>query len=65
MVELVIGDGARLEYVTTQSIIPRRIGFARAASGGRRGDWVVLGLGGTRAKSRMDYLAEARVRTRG
>ena len=61
VVELVIGDGARLEYVTTQKHHPqtRQFGTHRATIG-RDGevDWVVLGLGGTRAKSRIEsYLA--------
>jgi Fe-S cluster assembly protein SufD len=62
VVELVIGDGARLEYVTTQKHHPqtRQFGTHRATIG-RDGevDWVVLGLGGTRAKSRIEsYLAD-------
>jgi Fe-S cluster assembly protein SufD len=61
VVELVVGDGARLEYVTTQRHHPqtRQFGTHRATIG-RDGeiDWVVLGLGGTRAKSRIEsYLA--------
>jgi Fe-S cluster assembly protein SufD len=62
VVELVIGDGARLEYVTTQKhhAGTRQFGTHRATVG-RDGevDWVVLGLGGTRAKSRIEsYLAD-------
>ena len=62
VVELVIGDGARLEYVTTQKhhAQTRQFGTHRATIG-RDGevDWVVLGLGGTRAKSRIEsYLAD-------
>jgi Fe-S cluster assembly protein SufD len=61
VVELVIGDGARLEYVTSQKhhAGTRQFGTHRATIG-RDGevDWVVLGLGGTRAKSRIEsYLA--------
>ena len=61
VVELVIGEGARLEYVTTQKhhAETRQFGTHRATIG-RDGevDWVVLGLGGTRAKSRIEsYLA--------
>jgi Fe-S cluster assembly protein SufD len=61
VVELVIGDGARLEYVTTQKhhAQTRQFGTHRATID-RDGevDWVVLGLGGTRAKSRIEsYLA--------
>jgi Fe-S cluster assembly protein SufD len=61
VVELVVGDGARLEYVTTQRHHPqtRQFGTHRATIG-RDGevDWVVLGLGGSRAKSRIEsYLA--------
>jgi Fe-S cluster assembly protein SufD len=61
VVELVVGEGARLEYVTTQRHHPqtRQFGTHRATIG-RDGevDWVVLGLGGTRAKSRIEsYLA--------
>jgi Fe-S cluster assembly protein SufD len=62
VVELVVGDGARLEYVTTQKhhAGTRQFGTHRATIG-RDGevDWVVLGLGGTRAKSRIEsYLAD-------
>ena len=62
VVELVIGDGARLEYVTSQKhhAGTRQFGTHRATIG-RDGevDWVVLGLGGTRAKSRIEsYLAD-------
>ena len=62
VVELVIGDGARLEYVTSQKhhADTRQFGTHRATIG-RDGevDWVVLGLGGTRAKSRIEsYLAD-------
>jgi Fe-S cluster assembly protein SufD len=62
VVELVIGDGARLEYVTTQKHHPetRQFGTHRATVGrDAEVDWVVLGLGGTRAKSRIEsYLAD-------
>jgi len=61
VVELVVGDGATLEYVTTQRHHPeaRQFGTHRATVGrDAELDWVVLGLGGTRAKSRMEsYLA--------
>jgi Fe-S cluster assembly protein SufD len=61
VVELVVGDGARLEYVTTQRHHPqtRQFGTHRATIGrDAEIDWVVLGLGGTRAKSRIEsYLA--------
>jgi Fe-S cluster assembly protein SufD len=62
VVELVVGDGATLEYVTTQRHHPeaRQFGTHRATVGrDAELDWVVLGLGGTRAKSRMEsYLAD-------
>ena len=61
VVELIIGDGARLEYVTTQKhhADTRQFGSHRATVGrDAEVDWVVLGLGGTRAKSRIEsYLA--------
>jgi Fe-S cluster assembly protein SufD len=61
VVELVVGDGARLEYVTTQKhhSDTRQFGSHRATVGrDAEVDWVVLGLGGTRAKSRIEsYLA--------
>ena len=62
VVELVVGDGATLEYVTTQRhhAEARQFGTHRATVGrDAELDWVVLGLGGTRAKSRMEsYLAD-------
>ena len=62
VVELVVGDGARLEYVTTQRhhAETRQFGTHRATIGrDAEVDWVVLGLGGTRAKSRIEsYLAD-------
>ena len=62
VVELVVGDGARLEYVTTQKhhAETRQFGTHRATVGrDAEVDWVVLGLGGTRAKSRIEsYLAD-------
>jgi Fe-S cluster assembly protein SufD len=62
VVELVVGDEARLEYVTTQRHHPeaRQFGTHRAVVGrDAEIDWVAIGLGGTRAKSRMEsYLAE-------
>jgi Fe-S cluster assembly protein SufD len=61
VVELIVGDGARLEYVTTQKhhAETRQFGSHRATVGrDAEVDWVVLGLGGTRAKSRIEsYLA--------
>ncbi|MGZ4431048.1 MAG: Fe-S cluster assembly protein SufD [Gaiellales bacterium] len=61
VVELVIGDGARLEYVTTQRhhADTRQFATHRATVGSDAEiDWVALGLGGSRAKSRMQsYLA--------
>ena len=71
VVELVVGDGARLEYVTTQKhhSETRQFGTHRATVGrDAEVDWVVLGLGGTRAKSRIEsYLADqgANVRVTG
>jgi Fe-S cluster assembly protein SufD len=59
VVELVIGDGASLEYVTTQRHHPetRQFGSHRAVVGrDAEIDWVAIGLGGTRAKSRMESL---------
>jgi Fe-S cluster assembly protein SufD len=62
VVELVVGDEARLEYVTTQRhhAEARQFGTHRAVVGrDAEIDWVAIGLGGTRAKSRMEsYLAE-------
>jgi Fe-S cluster assembly protein SufD len=59
--ELVIGDEARLEYVTVQNHASetRQFGTHRATVGrDAEIDWVAVGLGGTRAKSRMEsYLA--------
>ena len=61
VVELVVGDEARLEYVTTQrhGSEARQFGTHRAVVGrDAELDWVAIGLGGTRAKSRMEsYLA--------
>jgi Fe-S cluster assembly protein SufD len=59
VVELVLADGARLEYVTVQDHHPetRQFGSHRAHVGrDARLDWVAVGLGGTRAKSRMETL---------
>ena len=60
--ELVIGAGARLEYVTMQEHDPgtRQFGTHRATVGrDAEIDWVAIGLGGSRAKSRMEsYLAD-------
>ena len=62
VVELSVGDGARLEYVTTQRhhAEARQFGTHRAVVGrDAELDWVALALGGTRAKSRMEsYLAD-------
>ena len=62
VVELVIGDGAKLEYVTIQEHEhgTRQFGTHRATVGrDAELDWVAIGLGGTRAKSRMEsYLAD-------
>jgi Fe-S cluster assembly protein SufD len=62
VVELVVADEARLEYVTTQRHGPeaRQFGTHRAVVGrDAELDWVAIGLGGTRAKSRMEsYLAD-------
>jgi Fe-S cluster assembly protein SufD len=62
VVELIVCDGARLEYVTTQKhhSETRQFGTHRATVGrDAEVDWVVLGLGGTRAKSRIEsYLAD-------
>ncbi len=62
VVELVVGDEARLEYVTTQRHHPeaRQFGTHRGVVGrDAELDWVAIGLGGTRAKSRMEsYLAD-------
>jgi Fe-S cluster assembly protein SufD len=61
VVELVVGDEARLEYVTTQRhhSEARQFGTHRGVVGrDAELDWVAIGLGGTRAKSRMEsYLA--------
>jgi len=51
VVELVVGDGARLEYVTTQRHHPqtRQFGTHRATIGrDAEIDWVVLGFGAER-----------------
>ncbi len=62
VVELVVGDGAKLEYVTIQEHEhgTRQFGTHRATVGrDAELDWVAIGLGGTRAKSRMEsYLAD-------
>jgi Fe-S cluster assembly protein SufD len=62
VVELVVGDGAKLEYVTAQEHESgtRQFGTHRATVGrDAELDWVAIGLGGSRAKSRMEsYLAE-------
>jgi len=61
VVELIVGDGASLEYVTVQNHDPHTRQFAtHRATVGRDGrlDWVAAALGGSRAKSRMEsYLA--------
>jgi Fe-S cluster assembly protein SufD len=61
VVELVVEDGARLEYVTVQEHHPemRQFGTHRAVVGrDAQLDWVAAAVGGTRAKSRMEsYLA--------
>jgi len=57
--ELVIADGARLEYVTVQDhhTESRQFGTHRATVGrDAEIDWVPVGLGGTRAQSRMESL---------
>ena len=57
VVELVVGDGARLEYVTVQDhhAETRQFGTHRATVGrDAELDWVAVGLGGTRAKSRLE-----------
>jgi Fe-S cluster assembly protein SufD len=59
VVELVVADGARLEYVTIQHHHPetRQFGTHRATVGrDAELDWVAAALGGTRAKSRMESL---------
>jgi Fe-S cluster assembly protein SufD len=59
VVELVVADGARLEYVTIQHHHPetRQFGTHRATVGrDAELDWVASALGGTRAKSRMESL---------
>jgi Fe-S cluster assembly protein SufD len=61
VVELIVGDGARLEYVTVQEhhSETRQFGTHRATVGrDAELDWVAAAVGGTRAKSRMEsYLA--------
>ena len=55
VVELVVGDGATLEYVTTQRHHPeaRQFGTHRATVGrDAELDWVVLGGSAERAQSR-------------
>jgi Fe-S cluster assembly protein SufD len=63
VVELIVGDGARLEYVTVQEhhSETRQFGTHRATVGrDAELDWVAAAVGGTRAKSRMEsYLAAA------
>jgi Fe-S cluster assembly protein SufD len=57
VVELVVGDGARLEYVTIQNhhAQTRQFGTHRATvARDAELDWVAVGLGGDRAKSRME-----------
>jgi Fe-S cluster assembly protein SufD len=59
VVELVVADGARLEYVTIQHhhSETRQFGTHRATVGrDAELDWVAAALGGTRAKSRMESL---------
>jgi Fe-S cluster assembly protein SufD len=62
VVELIVGDGARLEYVTVQEHDPgsRQFGTHRATVGrDAELDWVAAAVGGDRAKSRMEsYLAD-------
>ena len=62
VVELAVADEARLEYVTIQHhhSETRQFGTHRATVGrDAELDWVAIGLGGTRAKSRMEsYLAD-------
>jgi Fe-S cluster assembly protein SufD len=61
VVELIVGDEARLEYVTVQEHDPgtRQFGTHRATVGrDAELDWVAAAVGGDRAKSRMEsYLA--------
>lgn len=69
VVELVVGDGARLRYVCGQSLSERGWIFgAQRAEVGRDGslDWVALGFGSARGRVRMETRlggqgAEARV----
>ena len=69
VVELVVGDGARLRYVCGQSLSERSWIFgAQRAEVGRDGslDWVALGFGSARGRVRMETRlggpgAEARV----
>jgi Fe-S cluster assembly protein SufD len=59
VVELVVADEARLEYVTIQHhhAETRQFGTHRATVGrDAELDWVAAALGGTRAKSRMESL---------
>jgi Fe-S cluster assembly protein SufD len=59
VVELVVADGARLEYVTLQHhhSETRQFGTHRATVGrDAELDWVAAAIGGTRAKSRMESL---------
>ncbi len=59
VVELVVADEARLEYVTIQhhNSETRQFGTHRATVGrDAELDWVAAALGGTRAKSRMESL---------
>ncbi len=61
VVEVIVGDGAKLEYVTVQDHHPETRQFAtHRVTVGRDAklDWVAAAVGGTRAKSRMEsYLA--------
>src|SRR5207248_11781220 len=61
VVELIVGDEARLEYVTVQEHHPanRQFGTHRATVGrDAELDWVAAAVGGDRAKSRMEsYLS--------
>ena len=61
VVEVIVGDGAKLEYVTVQDHHSETRQFAtHRVTVGRDAklDWVAAAVGGTRAKSRMEsYLA--------
>jgi Fe-S cluster assembly protein SufD len=71
VVELIVADGATLEYVTSQNhhAETRQFGTHRGTVGrDAELDWVATALGGTKAKSRMEsYLAGqgARVKVTG